>query len=117
MESTIQKLGICPTPLVKGSQLPPRLAKPPKPLALTRAERHVLLGIMEGLTSRQIASDLGCSKRTVDFHIANIYGKLGISNRVAALMIALRHGLVSQEDHYLPNVWRQEQQESKRRPS
>ena len=42
----------------------------------------------EGLSNRQIAERLVISKRTVDAHIEHIYGKLGVSSRVAAGQLA-----------------------------
>ena len=62
---------------------------------LTEREREVLAVAAEGLTSRQIATRLGVRERTVTTHLARIYGKLGVGNRLAALRIAARAGLVS----------------------
>ena len=49
----------------------------------------------EGLTAREIAERLGVRERTVTTHLARIYGKLGVGNRLAALRLAARAGLVS----------------------
>jgi len=56
--------------------------------ALTPAERTVAGKVSEGLTSRQIASDLFLSPRTVDAHLSRIYRKLDINTRarLAALV-------------------------------
>ncbi len=62
---------------------------------LTRREREVLLIASEGLTAREIAERLGVRERTVTTHLARIYGKLGVGNRLAALRMAARSGLVS----------------------
>jgi DNA-binding NarL/FixJ family response regulator len=62
---------------------------------LTRREREVLVVASEGLTAREIAQRLGVRERTVTTHLARIYGKLGVGNRLAALRIAARSGLVS----------------------
>jgi DNA-binding NarL/FixJ family response regulator len=64
-------------------------------LRLTRREREVLAVAAEGLTAREIAERLGVRERTVTTHLARIYGKLGVGNRVAALRLAARSGLVS----------------------
>lgn len=56
-----------------------------KPIRLTTREGEVLRLIFEGLRSREVADLLFCSKRTVDFHLAQIYEKLGVSNRVQAM--------------------------------
>ena len=55
---------------------------PPVP-ALTSREREIAGLVGEGLSNRQIAEQLVISKRTVDAHIEHIYGKLGVSSRVA----------------------------------
>jgi DNA-binding NarL/FixJ family response regulator len=62
---------------------------------LTQREREVLSVAAEGLTARQIASRLGVRERTVTTHLGRIYGKLGVGNRIAAVRMAARSGLVS----------------------
>jgi two-component system, NarL family, response regulator DevR len=62
---------------------------------LTRREREVLEIAAEGLTAREIAERLGVRERTVTTHLARIYGKLGVGNRLSALRLAARAGLVS----------------------
>ncbi len=64
-------------------------------LRLTRREREVLAVAAEGLTAREIAERLGVRERTVTTHLARIYAKLGVGNRLAALRLAARSGLVS----------------------
>jgi non-specific serine/threonine protein kinase len=49
---------------------------------LTQREREIVALVREGLTNGQIARRLVISSRTVDSHVASIYGKLGISSRV-----------------------------------
>jgi two-component system nitrate/nitrite response regulator NarL len=62
---------------------------------LTRREREVLTVAAEGLTAREMAEQLGVSERTVTTHLGRIYGKLGVGNRLAAVRLAVRSGLVS----------------------
>lgn len=62
---------------------------------LTNRERQVLVVAAEGLTARQIADRLGVRERTVTTHLARIYGKLGVGNRLSAISVAARSGLVS----------------------
>src|SRR5437867_4446143 len=64
-------------------------------MRLTHREREVLSVAAEGLTARQIADRLGVRERTVTTHLARIYGKLGVGNRLAAIRTAARSGLVS----------------------
>ena len=64
---------------------------------LTGREREILALLAEGLTSRQIASQLVISERTVNTHIGNIYRKLHVNNRVDAVREAMRIRLVAGE--------------------
>lgn len=61
---------------------------------LTKREIEVLTLVLEGKSSREVATALYCSKRTVDFHLARIYEKLQVSNRVQAMRRATLLGLV-----------------------
>jgi non-specific serine/threonine protein kinase len=70
-----------PHPADAGAALAPP-PSPPHP-ALTSRELEIAGLVGEGLSNRQIAERLVISKRTVDAHIEHIYGKLGVSSRVA----------------------------------
>jgi DNA-binding NarL/FixJ family response regulator len=61
---------------------------------LTRREVEVLELIALGLTSRQTASRLGVSERTVETHVGNIYEKLDVRTRVQAMRRATAFRLV-----------------------
>lgn len=61
---------------------------------LTKRESEVLALVLEGKSSREVAAALYCSKRTIDFHLARIYEKLQVSNRVQAMRRATLLGLV-----------------------
>ncbi len=63
-------------------------------IKLTKREIEVLSLVLEGKSSREVAAALFCSKRTVDFHLARIYEKLRVSNRVQAMRRAAMLGLV-----------------------
>lgn len=62
---------------------------------LTDRELQVLVAAAEGLTAREIARRLGVAERTVTTHLGRIYGKLGVSSRVGAIVTAARSGLVT----------------------
>lgn len=64
---------------------------------LTKRELEVLSLVIEGRSSKDVADALYVSKRTVDFHLANIYDKLQVSNRVQAFRRATRLGLIPLE--------------------
>ncbi len=61
---------------------------------LTKREIEVLTLVIEGNSSKEVADQLYVSKRTVDFHLANIYHKLDVTNRVQAFREATRRGLI-----------------------
>lgn len=62
--------------------------------ALTEREIEVLRLTAQGLTNREIGRDLSISHRTVQGHLANIYGKLGVGSRTEAVTEALRQGWI-----------------------
>jgi DNA-binding CsgD family transcriptional regulator len=61
---------------------------------LTKREVEVLTLVIEGKSSKEVADQLFVSKRTVDFHLANIYEKLNVTNRVQAFREATRLNLI-----------------------
>ena len=63
-------------------------------LRLTPRERQVLELAAEGLSGPQIAAELVLSRSTVKRHFDNIYARLGVSDRAAAVARGLRHGLI-----------------------
>jgi DNA-binding NarL/FixJ family response regulator len=67
-----------PSPLVPMPE-EPSAAQPP--VVLTRRERQVASLVAQGLTNRQIASELFISERTVDHHVEKILKKLDLSSR------------------------------------
>ena len=57
----------------------------PSPGGLTRRELEVLACIARGATNREAALQLYLSEKTVGRHLANIYAKVGVSSRTAAV--------------------------------
>lgn len=66
--------------------------RPAEP-ALTDRERSVLAAVAAGMTTAAISRDLWISQHTIKFHLTNIYRKLGVANRAAAVRYALEHGI------------------------
>ncbi len=62
---------------------------------LSIRELEVLRQVAFGLSDKQVAGLLGISQKTVRNHLTSVYGKLRASNRVEAVINALRRGLVS----------------------
>ncbi len=63
-------------------------------LHLTRRELEVLRLVAEGHTDREVAETLVISHRTVNRHLSNIFVKLDVPGRAAAVAYAIRQGLV-----------------------
>ena len=61
---------------------------------LTEREREVLKWMVEGLNNAEIAERLVVSLSTVKYHISNIFMKLGVDNRVAAVTMAMQKKMV-----------------------
>ena len=51
--------------------------------------------VADGLSSREIADELGLSIKTVDTHRANIREKLGIHSSAKLIKYAIREGIVT----------------------
>jgi HD-GYP domain-containing protein (c-di-GMP phosphodiesterase class II) len=64
------------------------------PDGLTRREIEVLRLLARGSSNKQVAVLLGISPKTAGTHIENIYAKIGASNRAAASLYAVQHGLL-----------------------
>jgi DNA-binding NarL/FixJ family response regulator len=60
--------------------------------ALSPREREVLVGILAGKTSREIALKLGLSHRTVEVHRLHCIRRLGVKNTAEAVKIAMSSG-------------------------
>lgn len=66
--------------------------------ALSERELEILRTLAQDLTNKEIASRLGISDRTVQQHLSNITGKLGVASRTGAVLKALQQGWLSLED-------------------
>ncbi len=61
---------------------------------LTSREIEILQLLALGLTNKQIASRLKISAHTVKFHVSAIFNKLGTNNRMEAVNLGLKNGLI-----------------------
>jgi ATP/maltotriose-dependent transcriptional regulator MalT len=74
--------------------LPPLRRTEPLIEALTTREHDVLALVADGLPNREIAQALAISEHTVKFHLASIFGKLGVSTRTEAVQRGVRLGVI-----------------------
>jgi two-component system nitrate/nitrite response regulator NarL len=63
-------------------------------IALSPREREVLVLIADGLSAPDIGRQLHLSPATIKGHLQNLYEKLGVSERAAAVAEAMRRGLL-----------------------
>jgi DNA-binding NarL/FixJ family response regulator len=64
---------------------------------LSEREIEVLQRLAQGMTNKDIAQTLILSVRTVEAHLRNIFGKLGVHSRTEAVLWAVKHGYGTEE--------------------
>jgi DNA-binding NarL/FixJ family response regulator len=84
------------SPLIAASvvKMLAKLTKPSPPVALSPRELEMLSLIVEGLTAKEMADQLGVSIHTIDTHTRHLFKKLNVRSRAAAVARALREGMV-----------------------
>lgn len=60
---------------------------------LTPRELEILQSVIAGKANKTIAGEMYISEKTVEFHLDNIYTKIGVRTRMMAGVWAIQHGL------------------------
>lgn len=62
---------------------------------LTPREKEILRLLLAGQTNRAMAAAMLISEKTVEFHLAHIYSKIGVRTRMLAGLWAMQQGVVA----------------------
>ena len=72
----------------------PTPATTAEPTLLTERELEVLTAVAQGNRNKEIALQLGVTERTIKAHLTNIYNKLGVDSRAAAVSVGIQLGIL-----------------------
>lgn len=64
-------------------------------MPLTRQELECLRWCKEGKTNWEIGEILAISEKTAEFHLSNAMRKLGAGNRITAVVMGIKRGIIS----------------------
>ncbi len=68
--------------------------EPTEPALLTERELEVLTAVAQGNRNKEIAMQLSVTERTIKAHLTNIYNKLGVDSRAAAVSVGIQLGIL-----------------------
>ena len=63
---------------------------------LTSRELEILQLVLAGFTNKAIAAEIFISEKTVEFHLDNIYTKIGVRTRLMAGVWAMQQGITAE---------------------
>jgi DNA-binding NarL/FixJ family response regulator len=67
---------------------------PPKDYGLTRRELEIMKTIASGSSNKEVGVKFAISERTVKHHLTNIFGKIGVTNRLQLALFAVNNRLI-----------------------
>jgi NarL family two-component system response regulator YdfI len=67
--------------------------------SFTQRELEILVAISHGERSKEIAARLGLTRRTIETYLTNIYQKLDVDSRAAAVAVAIEQGLLKRKEN------------------
>lgn len=76
------------------AEIEARLSERTSHTALSRREVQIVDLIAQGMRNKEIAAALGIAQETVHVHLKNIFTKLRVSDRTAAIGVALERGII-----------------------
>ena len=74
---------------------PSQAPEPVEQIVLTERELEVLTAVARGDRNKEIALQLGVTERTIKAHLTNVYNKLGVDSRAAAVSVGIQRGILS----------------------
>ena len=77
-----------------GKNEKPVVAEPIEQDILTERELEVLTAVARGDRNKEIALQLGVTERTIKAHLTNVYNKLGVDSRAAAVSVGIQQGVL-----------------------
>lgn len=86
------KVILAPTVVTRLLQL--HQARPPLQEKLSAREQEILTLVARGSSNKEIARNLHLSEATIKSHLLHLFAKLGVSDRTAAVTVALEQGLL-----------------------
>ena len=69
---------------------------------LTPREVEILQLVLAGRTNKAIAAEIYISEKTVEFHLAKLYAKLGVRTRILAGVWAIQQGMDKNKTREIP---------------
>ena len=84
---------------LRNTRLPSTVSRPRGQRSLTRREQHVLRGVFDGLTNKQIAARLGVSEGAVKARLQHVFRKTHVRTRAQLVRVAIERSLAIRREN------------------